>query len=135
MIPGVAYQPEEKDRLLRYNFDQSACRTTELPIVIASKPEAVHILVGAHELEGSPADPTAETGAVPLGNIVTMVNMLKAANIPVVVGNMPPCPGINSGRINLAMEVVFTETYQPAEITGVPLIFDQLLRYSSVTGR
>jgi hypothetical protein len=43
-------------------------------------------------------------------------------NIPVVVGNMPPRHGINSGGITLVMADVFTDTSTAAEITGVPLI-------------
>jgi hypothetical protein len=75
-----------------------------LPAVIAMKPSAVHILLGAHELSG-PNDglESAVTGTVPVANIESMVKTLQAANIPVAVGDMPPCPGINSYRMDIAL--------------------------------
>jgi hypothetical protein len=75
-----------------------------LPAVIAMKPSAVHILLGAHELSG-PNDglESAVTGTVPVANIESMIKTLQAANIPVAVGDMPPCPGINSYRMDIAL--------------------------------
>jgi hypothetical protein len=59
------------------------------------KPKVAHILLGAHELEGAgTGNEPAEVGTIPLGNIGTTVSMLKAANIPAVIGDRPPCPGM-----------------------------------------
>jgi hypothetical protein len=97
-----------------------------LPAVIAMKPRVVHILVGAHELQDFSVVPP-DSGAIPGGNILSMVTMLKAANIPVTVGTMPACPEIDSYRLDLSLIDVFTDTYFTPEITGVPLIrYDQM---------
>jgi hypothetical protein len=100
----------------------STIAVEELDQVIALKPRAVHILVGAHELSGpgTIGDP-AETGNVPLGNIASMVAMLKLAKIPVTIGNMPPCTLINSYRFDLGLFAA-TSGFDPTAITGVPLI-------------
>jgi hypothetical protein len=83
----------------------SSLALAQLPIVIASKPEAVHILVGAHELSGpgpSPSDPAVE-GTVPLANIASMVRLLQAAKIPAVLGDIPPCLDIPFYRFDVYM--------------------------------
>jgi hypothetical protein len=81
----------------------SAFALANLPAVIAMRPSLVHILVGAHELVGLCGSEPCEIGTIPVGNIASMVTMLKAANIPMVVGLMPPCSAINSYRFNLAL--------------------------------
>jgi hypothetical protein len=97
-----------------------------LPAVIAMKPKAVHILVGAHELQDFSVVPP-DSGSIPGGNILSMVTMLKAANIPVAVGTMPACPKIDSYRLDLSLIDVFTDTLGPPEIPGVPLIrYDEM---------
>jgi hypothetical protein len=92
-----------------------------LPAVIAMKPSAVHILLGAHEVSGpNLGSIPAVAGTVPLANIGTMVNMLRAANIPVVIGNLPPCQGINSYRFNFSLGSDSIDASSP--ILGVPII-------------
>jgi hypothetical protein len=99
----------------------SAFALTNLPAVIAMKPSVVHILIGAHELSGACGIDPCDTGAIPGDNIASMVTMLKAANIPMVVGDMPPCPEINSYRFNLALaDLTFLEPNSP--MFGVPII-------------
>jgi hypothetical protein len=98
----------------------SAIALANLPTVITSNPAVVHILVGAHELNSTPSDPTADDGAVPLGNIETMVNMLQAAKIPVVVGDVPPCSAIDNYRFNTGLAYLYGGTYDPA-VPGVTL--------------
>jgi hypothetical protein len=51
-----------------------------------------------------------------------MVKLLRAANIPVAVGTMPPCPAIDSYRLNLALVDEFTDQYYPPAVPGVTLI-------------
>jgi hypothetical protein len=87
-----------------------------LPAVIAMKPSVVHILVGAHELELPNGDVVYDVGT-PITNIENMVAMLKTANIPAVVGDMPPCPAIASYRFDYGLG------YEaPTYLTGVPII-------------
>jgi hypothetical protein len=100
----------------------STVALAELPNVIAMKPDVVHILVGAHELESTPTDPLADTGAVPLGNIGSMVTMLQAAKIPVVIGDMPPCSLINSYEFNAGLNYVYGGTYDQPLVPGVTLV-------------
>jgi hypothetical protein len=94
-----------------------------LPAVIAMKPSAVHILVGAHEISAAYITTNLEpavVGTVPLANIGSMVTMLKAANIPVVIGDMPPCPGLDGYRFNISLG---SNSLTPGSPTyGVPLI-------------
>ena len=63
-------------------------------------------MVGAHEISGANTMTNLEpavVGAVLLANIGSMVTMLKAANIPIVIGNMAPCPEINGYRFDIAL--------------------------------
>jgi hypothetical protein len=58
-----------------------------------------------------------------LANIGTMVNMLRAANIPVVIGNLPPCQLINSYRFNWSLgEDSAGASNVSSPILGVPII-------------
>ena len=101
----------------------STVAVTELAEIIAMKPNAVHILVGAHELSGLCGTEPCDSGSIPLGNIEAMVNQLQAAKIPVVVGTMPPCTGIDSYRLDLALGIVFDNSYgNTPQYASVPLI-------------
>jgi hypothetical protein len=85
----------------------SAFALANLPSVIAMKPSLVHILVGAHELTGAECGlAPCYSGAVPFGNIGAMITMLQQANIPVVVGNLPPCPAIAEYRLNIGINAL-----------------------------
>jgi hypothetical protein len=89
-----------------------------LPAVIAMKPSVVHILLGAHELSGpNVGSEPAVAGTVPVDNIASMIKTLQAANIPVAVGDMPPCPAINSYRIDIDLGGTLY-----SEFPSVPLI-------------
>jgi hypothetical protein len=111
----------------------SADVLANLPAVIASKPALVHVLVGAHELAGSPTDPQADNGAVPLGNIGAMVNMLQAAKIPVLIGDMPPCSAIDSYRFNIALGITYGGGF--AGFSGQPLVSGAtFVDYSGIGG-
>jgi hypothetical protein len=99
----------------------SAFALENLPAAIAMKPSAVHILLGAHEVSGpNLSSIPAVAGIVPLENIGTMVTMLRAANIPVVIGNLPPCFLINSYRFNFTLGDDSVSAGSP--ILGVPII-------------
>jgi hypothetical protein len=103
----------------------SVIAAAELAQVIAMKPQAVHILVGAHELYGMCGAQPCETGSIPLANIETMVLQLQAAKIPVVVGTLPPCTlNVDDDyRLDLALDNVFDNTYgNTPQFTTVPLI-------------
>jgi hypothetical protein len=102
----------------------STVALANLPAVIAIKPALVHILLGADELSGGGCGiEPCETGDVPIANIISMVTLLKAANIPMVVGNMPSCPSINNYRYNLQLYYQSIGMYYPGSpMIGVPLI-------------
>jgi hypothetical protein len=113
----------------------SSLALAQLPIVIASKPEAVHILVGAHELSGpgpSPSDPAVE-GTVPLANIASMVSLLQAAKIPAVIGDIPPCLHIPFYRFDVYMRNgYYGPGYEGIPGTSVPDV--TFVPYDSIGG-
>jgi hypothetical protein len=112
----------------------SAFALANLPAVIAMKPALVHILVGEHELVGLSANgEPAETGAVPLGNIASMVKMLIAANIPVLIAEPPSCPQINSYRFDTGLATDYTVNLPYND--GVPAVaLEPLVGYNIGSG-
>ena len=64
-----------------------------IPQVLALKPNAVHILFGAYDLDYETGEPDDEfTDATQLiGNLQQILQPLEAAKIPAIVGNQPPC--------------------------------------------
>lgn len=90
------------------------------PKVLALKPDIVHILVGAFELTGGG---DAVEGLVPFQNIQTMVNQAKSAGVPVMVGQVPPCPLIAGYDLNIELLTAFEGMVgEPATEVGVPLV-------------
>jgi hypothetical protein len=94
-----------------------------LPAAIAMKPQVVHILVGVHELSapGVVANPTNPTDLL-LDNIKSMVTLLQGANIRVAVGDLPPCPLIDTSLFNLGFAYLFTTFGGPNELHDVSVI-------------
>jgi hypothetical protein len=90
--------------------------------VIALHPDAIHILTGDLEV----IEPIVGIyGIVPANNIAAMVAKSQAANIPVVVGLLPPVgesPDEANYRLNLGLIVSYTATYGPPSITLLPVI-------------
>ncbi|HTZ61002.1 MAG TPA: hypothetical protein VMB49_22995 [Acidobacteriaceae bacterium] len=93
-----------------------------LPAVLAKKPDAIHILTGAYELNGSLSNPLASRGQVPRENIQTMVTMIQAAKIPVVVGLLPPALSYTPYYLNLGLQDVYFDAPGPLQNTIPPLI-------------
>ena len=64
-----------------------------IPQLLALKPDVVHIMVGAYELDYESAEPDDELqdAAQVANSIQLMLTQLEATKMPVVVGNQPPC--------------------------------------------